>query len=224
MTTVLVANHHSLERYCYGMLLSQHPDLDVVGEAAEGEDVIRRVGQLHPDVVLLDLQMPGLDSCTATRSITQSGGTSKVLAMAGCELDEHVYSVLHAGASGFLFKDAYADELVAAIRTVAAGDNVVSPQLFRQLIGGLPRRLTDLDPGRKRRLAALTPREREVLAAVAAGLNNTEISQRFHVAPSTVKSHVGRLLTKIGARDRVQAVIFAYEVGLAGLPTDREAL
>ncbi|MFF2324439.1 MULTISPECIES: response regulator [unclassified Streptomyces] len=213
MTTVLVVSPHTLERRCYSMLLQKQPDLEVIGEASGGDDVLRKITQLRPDVVLMDIQMPDLEGIEATRHIRHSGSASRVLGIGADDLDGHIYAVLRAGASGFLLKDAYVNELVAAIRVVAVGDNVVSPPLLRQLLDTIPDQFPILGPTQEQRLATLTPRERDVLTAITCGWTNAEIGERLHVAPSTVKSHVSHLLTKIGARDRVQAVIFAYDIG-----------
>jgi DNA-binding NarL/FixJ family response regulator len=218
VTTLLIVDDHALQRMGFRMLVESQDDLDVVGEAGNGTEAVRKTADLAPDVVLMDVRMPGMDGIEATRRIVASGGRSRVLVLTTFDLDEYAYAALRAGASGFLIKDAQPEELLAGIRVVAAGDAVVAPTLTRRLID----RFADQFPvgdepedGRRAALlAALTDREREVLEAIGKGWNNAEIAARFHLAESTVKTHVGRVLAKIGARDRVQAVIVAYNTGL----------
>ncbi|WP_155059433.1 response regulator [Streptomyces blattellae] len=214
MTTVIIVDDQALQRLGFSMLLEQHADLSVVGEAAHGAEGVRMAAELRPDVVLMDIRMPGMDGIEATRRIVQSGGRSRVLVLTTFDLDEYAYSALRAGASGFLLKDALPEELIAGIRAVAAGDAVIAPGLTRKLIDAFTDRMPGQTPEQERRLTALTEREREVLTAMATGWSNNEIAERFSLAESTVKSHVSRVLAKIGARDRVQAVIFAYDTGL----------
>ncbi|MDT0542972.1 response regulator transcription factor [Streptomyces lonegramiae] len=214
MTTVLIVDDQALQRLGFRMLLEAQPDMTVTGEATHGGEAVRKTAELRPDVVLMDVRMPGMDGIEATRHIVESGGRSRVLVLTTFDLDEYAYDALRAGASGFLLKDALPDELVAGIRAVAAGDSVISPGLTRKLIGAFTSHLPGRAPGQERRLADLTEREREVLTAVATGWTNAEIAENLCLAESTVKSHVSRVLAKIGARDRVQAVIFAYDVGL----------
>ncbi|MDX3586378.1 MULTISPECIES: response regulator [Streptomyces] len=214
MTTVLIVDDQALQRLGFSMLMDQHPDLTVVGEATHGTEAVRMTAELHPDVVLMDIRMPGMDGIEATRRIVTSGGRSRVLVMTTFDLDEYAYAALRAGASGFLLKDALPDELLAGIRAVAAGDAVISPGLTRKLIDAFTTRLPGHTPEQVRQLEALTEREREVLTAVATGYSNAEVAEHLHLAETTIKSHVSRILAKIGARDRVQAVIFAYDVGL----------
>ncbi|MEI5522056.1 response regulator transcription factor [Streptomyces brasiliscabiei] len=214
MTTVLIVDDQALQRLGFSMLMEQHPDLTVVGEATHGTEAVRMTAELHPDVVLMDVRMPGMDGIEATRRIVTSGGRSRVLVMTTFDLDEYAYDALRAGASGFLLKDALPVELLAGIRAVAAGDAVISPGLTRKLIDAFTTRLPGHSPEQTRQLEALTEREIEVLTAVATGCSNAEVAERLHLAETTVKSHVSRILAKIGARDRVQAVIFAYDVGL----------
>ncbi|MER5227609.1 response regulator transcription factor [Streptomyces flaveus] len=222
MTTVLIVDDHALQRFGFRMLLEHHPDLTVVGEAAHGTEAVRKAAELRPDVVLMDVRMPGMDGIEATRRIVESGGRSHVLVLTTFDIDEHAYDALRAGARGFLLKDALPDELVAGIRSVAAGDVVIAPGLTRELIDVFSGRRPGRAPGQNRQLAflpqrereSLTQREREVLTAIASGWNNPEIGERLSLAESTVKTHVSRILAKIGARDRVQAVIFAYDTGL----------
>ncbi|MGW3283139.1 response regulator [Streptomyces sp. NPDC001002] len=214
MTTVLIVDDQALQRMGFSMLLEAHADMNVVGEAANGSEAVRMTAELRPDVVLMDVRMPGMDGIEATRRIVESGGRSRILVLTTFDLDEHAYDALRAGASGFLLKDAQPDELVAGVRAVAAGDAVISPGLTRKLIDAFSDRLPGHSPRQQRRLDDLTAREREVLTAMATGWTNQEIADRLHLAESTVKSHIGRILTKIEARDRVQAVIFAYDTGL----------
>ncbi|MEU1513616.1 response regulator transcription factor [Streptomyces sp. NPDC005811] len=214
MTTVLIVDDQALQRLGFRMLLEAQPDMAVAGEAASGSEAVRLTAELRPDVVLMDVRMPGMDGIEATRRIAGSGGRSRVLVLTTFDLDEYAYDALRAGASGFFLKDARPDELVVGIRAVAAGDSVISPGVTRRLIDTYTSRHARRTPAQERRLDDLTPREREVLTALAGGATNTEIAEALHLAESTVKSHVSRILTKIGARDRVQAVIFAYDVGL----------
>jgi DNA-binding NarL/FixJ family response regulator len=214
MTSVLIVDDQALHRFGFAMLLEQHPDLTVVGEAADGAEAVRMTAELHPDVVLMDVRMPGMDGIEATRRIVASGSRSRILVLTTFDLDESAYAALRAGAGGFLLKDAEPCELVAAMRAIAAGGAVIAPGLTRRLIDAFTQHMPGGVPDRERRLASLTDREREVLTAIASGYSNAEIAERLHVAETTVKSHVGRILAKTGARDRVQAVVFAYDVGL----------
>jgi DNA-binding NarL/FixJ family response regulator len=219
MTTVLIADDHSLQRLGFRMLVESQDDMAVAGEAASGADAVRLAASLHPDVVLMDVRMPGLDGIEATRRITGAGGRTRVLILTTFDLDEYAFAGLRAGASGFLVKDAQPAELLAGIRAVACGDAVVAPALTRRLIekyANLLPSAADADTAvpDDPRLAGLTGREREVLQAIARGWTNSEIAERLNLAESTVKTHVGRILAKIGARDRVQAVIFAYDTRL----------
>jgi DNA-binding NarL/FixJ family response regulator len=218
MTTVLIADDHSLQRLGFRMLLESQDDMAVAGEAASGADAVRLAARLHPDVVLMDVRMPGLDGIEATRRITSAGGRTRVLILTTFDLDEYAFAGLRAGASGFLVKDAQPAELLAGIRAVAGGDAVVAPALTRRLIENyahlLPSRAGGDTAAPDPRLAALTSREREVLQAIARGWTNHEIADRLNLAESTVKTHIGRVLAKIDARDRVQAVIFAYDTRL----------
>jgi DNA-binding NarL/FixJ family response regulator len=217
VTTVLIADDQPLQRFGFRMLLESQDDMTVLDEAANGTEAIRKAAELKPDVVLMDVRMPGLDGIEATRRITASGDRTRVLILTTFDLDEYAYAGLRAGASGFLVKDAQPEDLLSGIRAVASGDAVVAPSLTRRLLDAyvhhLPVGSTDTsspDP----RLAALTDREREILTVIGKGWTNTEIATRLHLAESTVKTHVGRILAKTGSRDRVQAVIFAYETGL----------
>ena len=213
MTTVLIADDQPLQRMGFRMLLDGTPGMTVVGEASAGAEAVRMVEQTRPDVVLMDVRMPGMDGIEATRRITAAGSRTHVLILTTFDLDEYVYDGLRAGASGFLLKDARPEELIAGIRAVASGDSVVAPSLTRKLMDAY---LQDSGPAPKEHplLATLSEREREVLEAIGHGATNTEIAERFTLTESTVKKHVGRVLAKIGARDRIQAVIFAYDNGL----------
>ena len=213
MTTVLIADDQPLQRLGFRMLLDGTPGMVVVGEASGGAEAVRMVERTHPDVVLMDVRMPGMDGIEATRRVTAAGPRTHVLILTTFDLDEYVYAGLRAGASGFLLKDARPEELIAGIRAVAGGDSVVAPSLTRKLMDAYLQDTApaaDTDP----RLATLSDREREVLEAIGRGATNAEIADRFTLTESTVKKHVGRVLAKIGARDRIQAVIFAYDNGL----------
>jgi DNA-binding NarL/FixJ family response regulator len=218
MITVLIVDDQPLQRFGFRMLLDSNADTEVVGEASNGADAVRRTTELHPDVVLMDVRMPGMDGIEATRRIVASSGRSRILMLTTFDLDEYVHAALRAGASGFLLKDAYPEELLAGIRAVAAGDAVIAPALTRRLLDAFAHHLgngpQDGQPAADPRLDTLTEREREILVAIGYGWTNGEIAERLVLSESTVKTHVGRVLAKIGARDRVQAVIFAYDLGL----------
>ncbi|MFJ9777074.1 response regulator [Kitasatospora sp. NPDC101157] len=218
MTTVLIVDDQPLQRYGFRMLLESQPDTEVVGEAAHGAEAVRLAADLRPDVVLMDIRMPGMDGIEATRRIVAGGGRSRILVLTTFDLDEYAHAALRAGASGFLLKDARPEELLAGIRAVAEGDAVVAPAITRRLLDAYAHHLPVRPPGAAPvvdpRLEALTEREREILVAIAQGWTNSEIAQRLVLAESTVKTHVSRVLAKVGARDRVQAVIFAYDRGL----------
>ena len=217
MITVLLADDHPLIRKGFRLILDTEPDIEVVGEASDGATAAAMAAALRPDVVLMDVRMPGRDGIEATRDITAAGLPVKVLILTTFDLDDYVYAGLRAGASGFLLKDTQPDDLAAAIRTVAAGDAVRTPGATRRLIRQFATQPSGQPSGRPaaqiRR--ALTSREQDVLALIAAGLSNTEIAARLHLSAGTVKVHVGRILAKLGLRDRVQAVVLAYESGLA---------
>ncbi|MFE6521288.1 response regulator [Streptomyces sp. NPDC057794] len=219
MTTVLIADDQPLQRFGSRMLLESQDDMTVVGEAANGSEAVRMAAELHPDVVLMDIRMPGLDGIEATRRITAAGDRTRILIVTTFDLDEYAYAGLRAGASGFLVKDAQPEELLAGIRAVATGDAVVAPSLTRRLLDAYVHHLP-ADPSTKPvpqedpRLASLTDREREILTVIGQGWTNTEIAARLHLAESTVKTHVGRILAKTGSRDRIQAVILAYDTKL----------
>ncbi|MGV9563599.1 response regulator [Streptomyces sp. NPDC003480] len=217
MTTVLVVDDQPLQRYGFRMLLDSVPETEVVGEAAHGAEAVRKAAELRPDVVLMDVRMPGMDGIEATRRIVATGDRSRVLVLTTFDLDEYVHAALRAGASGFLLKDARPEELLAGIRAVAVGDAVIAPALTRRLLHEFARLVPSRADGSAEdpRLSSLTDREREILVAIGKGWTNGEIATRFVLSESTVKTHVGRVLSKIGARDRIQAVIFAYDHGLA---------
>ena len=208
---VLLVDDHALARTGLRMVLDAEPDIEVVGEAANGRQAVHSVGRLQPDVVLMDVRMPELDGIAATREI--AGGPTRVLILTTFDLDEYVYDALAAGASGFLLKDVGPEQLTEGIRVVASGDALLAPTVTRRLIDELvaARRRPAPPPAE---LESLTPREREVLELVAQGLSNVEIAELLVVEETTVKTHVSRLLAKLDLRDRVQAVIFAYESGL----------
>ncbi|MER5942044.1 response regulator transcription factor [Streptomyces sp. NPDC001928] len=222
MTTVLIADDQPLQRFGFRMLLESQDDMTVLGEAANGSEAIRMTAELHPDVILMDVRMPGLDGIEATRRITASGDRTRVLILTTFDLDEYAYAGLRAGASGFLVKDAQPEELLSGIRAVATGDAVVAPSLTRRLLDAYAHRLPPQTSAEGQetsaldhpRLSPLTDREREILTVVGRGWTNTEIATRLHLAESTVKTHVGRILAKTGSRDRIQAVILAYDTGL----------
>ncbi|HEY3712645.1 MAG TPA: response regulator transcription factor [Amycolatopsis sp.] len=218
MTTVLIVDDQPLQRFGFRMLLEASPDTEVAGEAAHGAEAVRRTAELRPDVVLMDIRMPGMDGIEATRHIVATGGRSRVLVLTTFDLDEYAYAALRAGASGFLLKDAQPEELLAGIRAVALGDAVIAPALTRRLLDTYAHRLPDGTDARGSlddpRWLALSEREREILIAIGQGWTNGEIAGRLVLSESTVKTHVGRVLAKIGARDRIQAVIVAYDLGL----------
>jgi DNA-binding NarL/FixJ family response regulator len=222
MITVLIADDQPLQRFGFRMLLDSTADTQVVGEAENGSDAVRRAAELNPDVVLMDVRMPGVDGIEATRRIVEAGGRSHILMLTTFDLDEYVHAALRAGASGFLLKDAYPQELLAGIRAVAAGDAVIAPALTRRLLDEFAHHLgsaTAPERPTDPRLGTLTDREHGILLAIARGSTNGEIADELVLSESTVKTHVGRVLAKIGARDRIQAVIFAYDQGLAGART-----
>jgi len=216
--TVLIVDDQPLQRLGFRMLLESSPDTTVVGEAGNGAEAVRRVAELHPDVILMDIRMPGMDGIEATRRIVAASGRSRVLVLTTFDIDQYAHAALRAGASGFLLKDARPEELLAGIRAVAVGDAVIAPALTRRLLDAFAQHLTgSAAPGTGAadpRLESLTDREREVLIAIGNGWTNGEIAERLVLSESTVKTHVGRVLAKIGARDRVHAVIFAYDCGL----------
>jgi DNA-binding NarL/FixJ family response regulator len=208
---VLIADDQTLVRTGFRMILTAEPDIEVVGEATDGEEAVALALQLRPDVVLMDVRMPALDGIEATRRLVANAGPAgiRVLMLTTFDLDEYVFSALKAGASGFLLKDLAARQVVTAVRTVTAGDALLAPSITRRLIDEFvgPRETT---PG----LDELTPRELDVLRLLAQGMSNAEIAQHLVVGETTVKTHVARLLMKLGVRDRVQAVVLAYQSGV----------
>jgi DNA-binding NarL/FixJ family response regulator len=211
---VLLVDDQALIRAGFRMILNAEEDIEVVGECADGSQAVDSVKRLEPDVVLMDIRMPEMDGIEATRRISQADGEShvRVLMLTTFDLDEYVYDALRAGASGFLLKDVPADQLVNGIRVVAAGDALLAPSVTRRLIqefAGTPRAQRESPAG----LKELTPRELDVLALIARGMSNQEIAGELVVSETTVKTHVARVLMKLGVRDRVQAVVLAYESG-----------
>jgi DNA-binding NarL/FixJ family response regulator len=214
MTSLVICDDQGMVRAGFRSLLETEPDLEVVGEAANGEEAIEVVTRLRPDVTLMDIRMPVLDGLAATRQLMEAGVPTRVLVLTTFDLDEYVFEALRAGASGFLLKDAPAEELAAAIRVVAAGDSLLAPGVTRRVIDAFVRRGDTSTRPVDHRLAQLTPRELEVLGLLARGLSNQDIGQRLFVSEGTTKTHVSNVLTKLHLRDRVQAVIFAYENGV----------
>ncbi|MFF2534063.1 response regulator [Streptomyces cyaneofuscatus] len=211
----VIADDQMMVRQGFTVLLNAEPDIEVVGQAVNGLEAVAQAGELAPDVVLMDIRMPELGGIEATRRITAGeGSTVKVLVLTTFNLDEYVYEALRAGASGFLLKDASADELAHAVRVVAAGDALLSPNITKRLITEFSRTAGAPRAPLKERIGDLTERETEVLSLVAAGLSNAEIAGQLILAEQTVKTHVGRILVKLGVRDRTQAAVFAYESGL----------
>jgi DNA-binding NarL/FixJ family response regulator len=214
---VLLVDDQPLLRLGFRLVLETQPDIEVVGEAGDGSQAVTMTRALLPDVVVMDVRMPVLDGIEATRQITASGCAARILVLTTFNLDEYVFAALRAGASGFLLKDVPPADLLTGIRAVAGGDAVVAPNATRRLIDALAHHLPDLSTGRSsidERLRHVTGREREVLVEVARGRSNAEIAELFTVSEATVKTHVGRILTKLGLRDRVQIVVFAYEAGI----------
>ena len=210
---VVVADDQGMVRSGFSVLLNAQPDMEVIAEAVNGREAVMHAADLHPDVILMDVRMPVLDGLQATREITRMADPPKVLVLTTFDLDDYVYEALRSGASGFLLKDASARELADAVRLVAAGDALLAPGVTRRLIAEFARMGAPRTPGR-RQLDGLTERESEVLALVARGLSNAEIADRLIVAEQTMKTHVSRILMKLGLRDRTQAVVLAYETGL----------
>jgi DNA-binding NarL/FixJ family response regulator len=213
---VLLVDDQPLLRTGFRMILEAEPDIAVVGECGDGQVAVESARALQPDVVLMDIRMPRMDGVQATRAITGAARQSapRVLVLTTFDLDEYVVEALRAGASGFLLKDVPAEDLVDAIRTVAGGDAVMAPSVTRRLLDMFASRFPPADSPTPARLSRLTDREREVLTLVARGLSNAEIAAELVVSETTVKTHVGNLLTKLGVRDRVQAAVYAYESGL----------
>ncbi len=216
-TSILLVDDQPMLRMGYRMVLDAQPDLRVVGEAEDGLEAVEQTTRLEPDVVLMDVRMPRLDGVQATERIVGSGSRSRIIILTTFDLDEYAYGALRAGASGFLLKDAPPPDMLSAIRAVATGDAVVAPSVTRRLLAQFAQHLPgpELPPGEPDpRVESLTPREGELLVEVARGLSNAEIAERLVLSEATVKTHVGRILGKLGLRDRVQIVVFAYENGL----------
>ena len=215
---ILLADDQALLRKGFRMILEEEAGIEVVGEAPDGSGAVRMALELRPDVVLMDVRMPGMDGIEATEIIVREDPDCRVLILTTFDLDEYAFAGLRVGASGFLLKDVPPSELIAAIRVVAQGDAVVAPRVTRRLLETFAHRLPGGDSSSGSaatgELGELTDREREVLVSVAEGLSNAEIAQRLFVSEATVKTHVGRILTKLGLRDRVQAAVFAFQVGL----------
>ncbi|GAA3865763.1 response regulator transcription factor [Saccharothrix violaceirubra] len=214
-TTVLVVDDQAMIRESLRVALDSRPDLEVVGEAASGAEAVALATRLSPDVVLMDIRMPGMDGLEATRRVLDSHATTKVLVLTTFDHDEYVYGALQAGASGFLLKDSPLSDLINAVRVVSAGHSLFAASVTRRLVASFAARARPDDAT----LRHLTPRETEVLRLVARGLSNTEIADALTIAEQTAKSHVSRVLTKLNARDRAQAVVVAYESGLVA-PND----
>ncbi|MEU6080067.1 response regulator transcription factor [Streptomyces sp. NPDC047108] len=215
-TRVLIADDQMMVREGFSVLLGAQPDIEVVGEALDGLQAIAQVAELRPDVVLMDIRMPGMNGLEATRRIVADRaevGGARVLILTTFDLDEYVFEALRAGASGFLLKDASARQLADAVRVVAAGEALLAPTVTKRLLSEFTRLGAPRAP-RMDRIEALTERETEVLALIAQGLSNGEIATRLVVSEATVKTHVSRILVKLSLRDRTQAAVFAYEIGL----------
>ncbi|MGW0538462.1 response regulator [Streptomyces sp. NPDC003032] len=214
---VLIADDQMMVREGFSVLLNAMPDIEVVGEAVNGREAVERVRELAPDVVLMDIRMPELNGIGATREIIASEGASKVLVLTTFDLDEYVYQALRAGASGFLLKDASARQLADGVRVVASGEALLAPTVTRRLITEFSKLAEAPRPSaavQAQQYGELTERETEVLVLIAQGLSNAEIASRLVVAESTIKTHVSRVLVKLGLRDRTQAAVFAYEARL----------
>jgi DNA-binding NarL/FixJ family response regulator len=211
---VLIADDQHLVRAGFRLILSEQEGLEVVGEAVDGLEAVALTASLHPDVVLMDIRMPRLDGIEATRRILAApGNRTNVLILTTFDLDEYVYDALRAGASGFLLKDVPPDQLTAGVRMVSNGDALLAPSVTQRLIEEFTKS-RPADPERADRLASLSPREREVFALMARGRSNREIADELYVGETTVKTHVTRILTKLAVRDRIQAVVLAYELGV----------
>jgi DNA-binding NarL/FixJ family response regulator len=213
VTRVLIADDDDLMRAGLVELLAGEPEIDIVGHAATGREAVEQTRQLAPDVVLMDVRMPDLDGISATRELARAAPASRVLILTTFEQDDYVFGALRAGASGFLLKRTRPEELIAAVHTIAAGDSLLSPSVTRRVIDRMAQQPTP-ELADQAKLDGLTPREREVLGLIARGLSNREIAAALAVEESTIRTHVKRILMKLDLRDRVQAVIFAYETGL----------
>ena len=213
MIRVLVVDDQQLVRDGFAAILAAEPDIEVVGRAADGLEALRLCRSTTPDVVLMDVRMPNLDGVEATRRITESGASQRVLILTTFDLDQHVYDTLHAGASGFLLKDVAGGRLADAIRAVAAGEMLLDPKLTHRLVERFVR-LPPPGTGTPDALSSLTPRELDVMREVARGQSNHEIATRLYLSDATIKTHIANILNKLGLRDRIQLVICAYETGL----------
>ncbi|WP_030679207.1 response regulator [Streptomyces sp. NRRL B-1347] len=211
---VLLVDDQPLVRTALSMVIAQADDLEVVGEAGDGAEAVRLAGELAPDVVVMDIRMPGTDGIEATARITASGSAARVVVLTTFDDDDYVYGALRAGASGFLVKDMALDDILGAVRVVAAGDGLIAPSVTGRLIKEFAERPAAVPEPEPPRIGAITDREREVLTLVGGGLSNTEIAERLTISVATAKTYVTRLLAKLDARDRVQLVIIAYETGL----------
>ena len=213
MTRVLIADDDDLMRAGLAELLSADPEIEIVGKASTGREAVQRARRLTPDVVLMDVRMPDLDGIAATRELASAAPATKVLILTTFEQDDYIFGGLRAGASGFLLKRTRPEELIAAVHTIAAGDSLLSPSVTRRVIDRMAQQPTP-QLGDQAKLDQLTPREREVLELIARGLSNREIATALVVEDSTIRTHVKRILMKLDLRDRVQAVMFAYETGV----------
>lgn len=215
---VAIADDHTLVREGFRRLLESEADIRVVGEVGDGSQAVELAKRVKPDVVLMDIRMPKLDGLAATREITTGGGKTRVVILTTYDLDEYVFDALRAGASGFLLKDSPPDRLIEAVRVASSGDALLSPSITRRLIEEFTKRPT---PQTAPKLENLTRRERDVLACLARGFSNGEIADELFISPATVKSHVASVLNKLELRDRVQAVVYAYEYGLTERQTEQ---
>jgi DNA-binding NarL/FixJ family response regulator len=215
--SVILVDDQPLLRRGFRMVLEEEPGIVVVGEASDGAAALDLVGRRHPDVVVMDVRMPGMDGIEATRAITATEPRSRILILTTFDLDEYAFGALRLGASGYILKDVLPSEFVRAVRSVADGDAVIAPSVTRRLLDTFAHQIPDpqLAPGASRpQLDRLTAREREILTELAHGFSNAEIAERLFVAEATVKTHLGRVLAKLGLRDRLQAAVYAYEAGL----------
>jgi DNA-binding NarL/FixJ family response regulator len=215
-TRILLVDDQELLRMGFRMVLEAQADFEVVGEAGDGAEGVALAGRLEPDVILMDVRMPGMDGVQATRALVAAGCRARIIILTTFDLDEYAHAALRAGASGFLLKDAQPPDLLSAIRAVASGDAVVAPSTTRRLLATIAHQLPETAPDLDNGFSTLTPREREVLLAVARGLSNAEIADALVLSEATVKTHVGRILAKLELRDRVQIVVYAYDHGLVG--------
>ncbi|MER7849008.1 response regulator transcription factor [Kitasatospora sp. NPDC096077] len=218
MIRVVLADDQPLVRAALEMVIAETADVEVVGEAGDGAEAVRLAAELRPDVVVMDIRMPGTDGIEATRRVTAAGGPTRVVVLTTFDEDEHVYAALRAGASGFLVKDMALDDILAAVRVVAAGEALIAPSVTRRLIGAFAAQRPSSPAPPADRLDVITDREREILTLVGRGLSNPEIAAELVLSIATVKTYMTRLLAKLDARDRVQLVILAYETGLVAVP------